>query len=129
MENRVEERLVQWAIEVSNDHGKLYTSPFGRLLSNGGVYVPPGKASIQPFSAAVAETEAAVVRLPEILRNVVAARYLMVNASMARRAKRCKMSESSFYRHLKSAHTILEDDLFGRPGGQDKVYKGVKIIR
>ncbi|WP_226648996.1 hypothetical protein [Microbulbifer variabilis] len=116
MINRVEERLLDWAVQVIGNMARQYKSPLAAIMENGIASESAGKGSSILIDEEPMEVEEAVRKLPEVLRQVVKVQYLREGLSARGKARAAGVSVSTYYRHLDAAHVLLDVELFGARG-------------
>lgn len=112
MIERVDDRLWQWAKELSGSVLGYSMSPLARLQCNGGVFVQSSGGSTLVINPAALETESAVKKLPADMQAVVKVHYFNLNVTAQQLAKKAKLSVATYYRKLDAAHVLLSAELY-----------------
>lgn len=114
MIERIDDRLWQWAKELSGSVLGYSMTPLARWVDNKGVFEGSNHGgSTLMISPGALETEKAVKKLPADMQRVVKVHYFNQNASAERLAKRAGCSKATYYRKLDAAHVLLSAELYG----------------
>lgn len=113
MIERINERLLLWAEQVTTAGFSGSMSPIARLITNGGVVTQPRGGSVVLMSLEACAVERAVLQLPLNLIEAVKMFYLRGNLSPHQRAKKLSCSVRTMYRRIDTAHVLLDAALYG----------------